>query len=135
LIEQWRALHGSPQTPGKTDLVHGYPHRVWRDASGRDVIEEYSITGLGHGTPLDTRGSRHGEQAAPFMLEAGISSTYLIARFWSVVPDQADYSRSSASTAPRRAEPRPKPAEATWSRQAGVQETIENALRSAGLMK
>ena len=28
LIEQWRALHGSPQAPAKTDLVQGYPHRV-----------------------------------------------------------------------------------------------------------
>ena len=135
LIEQWRALHGAPQTPDKTDLVHGYPHRVWRDPSGRDVIEEYSITGLGHGTPLDTRGSRHGEQAAPFMLEAGISSTRLIGRFWSLVPDQADDSRSSASAVPGHAEPRPEPAEAMWSRRAGVQKTIEDALRSAGLLK
>jgi len=135
LIEQWRALHGAPQTPDKTDLVHGYPHRVWRDPSGRDVIEEYSITGLGHGTPLDTRGSRHGEQAAPFMLEAGISSTRLIGRFWSLVPDQADDSRSSASAVPGHAEPRREPAEAAWSRRAGVQKTIEDALRSAGLLK
>ena len=135
LIEQWRALHGAPQTPDKTDLVHGYPHRVWRDPSGRDVIEEYSITGLGHGTPLDTRGSRHGEQAAPFMLEAGISSTRLIGRFWSLVPDQADDSHSSASAVPGHAEPRREPAEAAWSRRAGVQKTIEDALRSAGLLK
>lgn len=136
LIEQWRALHGAPRMPGKTDLVHGYPHRVWRDPSGRDVIEEYSITGLGHGTPLDTRGSRHGELAAPSMLEAGISSTHLIGRFWNIVPDHADDSHSSASAAPPRPEPRPKPA-AAWSRQAqaGVQKTIEDALRSAGLMK
>jgi poly(hydroxyalkanoate) depolymerase family esterase len=135
LIEQWRALHGSPQMPGKTDLVHGYPHRVWSDPSGRDVIEEYSITGLGHGTPLDTGGSRHGERAGPYMLEAGISSTHLIGRFWSIVPDQADDCRSSASATPRAVEPRPEPAEAAWSRQAGVQKTIEDALRSAGLMK
>ena len=56
------------------------------------------------------------------MLEAGISSTHLIGRFWSIVPDQAEGSRSRASAPPRRAEPRPKPAEATWSRQAGSPE-------------
>ena len=136
LIEQWRALHGAPQTPGKTALVHGYPHRVWSDPSGRDVIEEYRITGLGHGTPLDTRGSRHGEQAAPFMLDAGISSTHLIGRFWNIVPDQADYGRSIApADAGGAAKLCQQPGQAAWSRDTGVQKTIEEALRNAGLMK
>jgi len=130
LIEQWRSLHGAPQAPAKTDLVHGYPHRVWRDSTGRDVIEEYSITGLGHGTPLDTH-SRHGERAAPFMLEAGISSTRLIGRFWGIVPEQADDSRSS-----RIIEVPPAARISRGMVQPGsVQKTIEDALRSAGLMK
>ena len=137
LVEQWRALHGAPQAPATTDLMRGYPHRIWRDSKGRDVIEEYSITGLAHGTPLDTRGSRHGEQTAPFMLEAGISSTHLIARFWSIVPDRADDSRPIASAAPGgAAELRPQRGQVeAWSSQAGVQKTIEDALRSAGLMR
>lgn len=137
LIEQWRALHGAPRSPGKTDLVHGHQHRLWRNASGRDVIEDYSITGLGHGTPLDTRGSCHGEQAAPFMLEAGISSTSLIARFWGIVPDRADEPDFFAPAPPIPAaslRPESAPA-AAWHGQAGVQKTIEDALRSAGLMK
>ena len=136
LIEQWRGLHGAAERPVRTDLVHGYPHRVWGDATGRAVIEEYSITGLGHGTPLDTRGSRHGEQAAPFMLEAGISSTRLIGRFWSIVPDQEGESRSFDPVSARvGAEPRPQPRETdAWSSPAAVQKTIEEALRSAGLM-
>ena len=136
LVEQWRALHGASEVPGETDLVHGYPHRVWRDRNGRDVIEEYSITGLGHGTPLDTNGSGHGEQAAPFMLEAGISSTRLIGRFWSIVPDESDASRFIAPSAVRGAAPlRPQPEQAAWSSRGGVQRTIEDALRNAGLMK
>ncbi len=136
LVEQWRALHGAPPAPDKTELVNGYPHRVWRDSKGRDVIEEYSITGLGHGTPLDTRGSRHGEQAAPFMLDAGISSTDRIGRFWGIVPDRADDSTGVDPAVPAgRAEPRPQPKVATWSSQTGVQKTIEDALRSAGLTR
>ena len=99
-------------------------------------IEEYRITGLGHGTPLDTRGSRHGEQAAPFMLDAGISSTHLIGRFWNIVPDQADYGRSIApADAGGAAKLCQQPGQAAWSCGTGVQKTIEDALRNAGLMK
>ncbi|HUG45376.1 MAG TPA: PHB depolymerase family esterase [Sphingomicrobium sp.] len=141
LVEQWRALHDTPEAPGKTELVHGYPHRVWRDPSGRDVVEEYSITGLAHGTPLDTRGSLHGEKAAPFMLEAGISSTRLIGRFWGIAPDQ-DLPSIAPARPDKAAEQRPQPAQpaqaaqaSAWSGQAGIGKTIEDALRSAGLMK
>lgn len=57
-------------------------NRVWRNNEGRDCIETYAITGMGHGTPLDTlRGDRYGAIGA-HMLEAGISSTFHIARFW-----------------------------------------------------
>jgi poly(hydroxyalkanoate) depolymerase family esterase len=138
LVDQWRALHGAPETPCKVDLVHGYPHRVWRDSSGREVIEEYSITGLAHGTPLDTRGSRHGEKAAPFMLEAGISSTRLIGRFWGIVPAQGqDRPSIGPAESDGAAEWRPQAADAqAWSSsKAGISKTIEDALRSAGLMK
>ena len=137
LVEQWRLLHGAPKAPGKTDLVHGYPHSVWRDATGREVIEEYSITGLGHGTPLDTHGSCHGENAGPFMLEAGISSTHLIGRFWGIVSEQADEPRLIVpAVQPHPTELRPWPTKAAaWSSRAGIAETIEHALRGAGLMK
>ena len=137
LVEQWRTVHGAPETPQETDLVQGYPHRVWRNPEGRPVVEEYSIKGLGHGAPLDTRGSRHGEQAAPFMIEAGISSTRHIARFWGIVPDQADDRSAHVQEAQRgKPESRAKPTEAMqWSSQPSVQRTIEDALRNAGLMK
>lgn len=137
LVEQWRELHGASKTPSKVDVVRGYPHRVWRDFKGREVIEEYSITGLGHGTPLDTGGNHHGENAAPFMLEAGISSTRLIGRFWGIVPDQAFNDRSAAlAKLPGAAERPPQAAEpAMRSSHARIGRTIEDALRTAGLMK
>ena len=136
LIEQWRRLHGAPQAPDKTELVRGYPRHVWCDSNERDVIEEYSITGLGHGTPLDTRGSRHGEQSAPFMLEAGISSTERTGRFWGIVPDRVDDSAVIALAAPAaRAELRPQLKAVGLPSEMGIEQTIENALRSAGLMK
>ena len=137
LVEQWRALHGAPETPSRADLVRGHPRRVWRNSKGREVIEEYSITGLSHGTPLDTRGSSHGEIAAPFMLEAGISSTRLIGQFWGIVPDVADDQRLIAvAHPPEAAQGRTQATErAHWAGHAGIGKTIEDALRSAGLMK
>jgi len=137
LVEQWRSLHGASKKPARSDLVDGHPHRVWVDSRGREVIEEYSIAGLGHGTPLDTRSTRHGEQAAPFMLEAGISSTRLIARFWSIVPDQAGDCRPAAPKA--RPRQRKVTAEAprgtAWPGTEAIGQTIEQALRGAGLMR
>lgn len=135
LIDQWRSLHGAPAEPATADLMHGYPHKVWRDTSGRAVIEQYSITGMGHGTPLDTAHSGHRERAAPFMLEAGISSTYLIAQFWGIVSEEAQH-----VTAQMADSPAPKPhlesrAAPAWSRNGGIGRTIEDALRTAGLMK
>src|SRR6476469_9299748 len=75
LVDQWRALHGLAEAPARSDKVEGYPHRVWDDAKGRALVEEYVITGAGHGTPLSTADANNGEIAGPYMLESGISST------------------------------------------------------------
>lgn len=135
LVEQWRDLHGAAKVPGKVEEVSGYPRRVWSNSNGREVIEEYSIIGLAHGTPLDTRRSVHGEKTAPFMLEAGISSTQLIGRFWGIVPDQEPGDPATA-TDRLPAAPELPPRQANLRRSdSAVGKTIENALRSAGLMK
>jgi poly(hydroxyalkanoate) depolymerase family esterase len=134
LVEQWRGLHEVPETPSKIESVNGNSHRVWRDGAGRDVIEEYLISGLGHGTPLDTHTSDHGEKAAPFMLEAGISSTRLIADFWGIVPIQAhDGIRTASAPSWQAVEQRTRTPE--FKGELGIRQTIEGALRSAGLMK
>jgi poly(hydroxyalkanoate) depolymerase family esterase len=139
LVGQWRALHNASQEP-KSGTVRGYPHRVWRNPQGKDVIEEYIITGMGHGTPLDTRDRGHREKAAPFMLEAGISSTRLIGRFWGIASEEVRPSLTPmADTAPKLPPPHqesaPEAPEAPWSRAGGIGNVIEDALRSAGLMK
>ena len=90
-----------------------------------------------------------GGAAGAFMLDVGISSSHAIARFWGITDDApkvraadaeprpASSERLPARTAtavppPRRMEVigRKRPAPAT-----GVQGIIEDALRSAGLMK
>lgn len=137
LIAQWRPLHGAPAQPSEIDAINGHPHRVWRDASGRAVIEEYSITNFGHGTPLDIAGSGHGEAAAPFMLDANISSTLLIAGFWGIAAEQPKARTRPAAEAHSIPSETPlNQAKAVlFPQQAGIQRTIEDALRSAGLLK
>ena len=140
LVDQWRDLHGSPKMPCRTDEVEGNPHRVWCDAKGREVIEELIIDGMAHGAPLSTLRPGSGEVAGPYMLEAGISSTRHICRFWGLLDEvaqqssarktveQHDFKRSSKSNLPDPPTPR-QPGSPN-----GVRETIENALRAAGLL-
>lgn len=87
IVEQWRAIHGLEHIPSAVEEDDGYLRRVWRDANGRDVMEEYRIAGLGHGMPLSTSCSDACGTAGPSMLEAGISSTRRIANFWGLSAD------------------------------------------------
>ena len=57
---------------------------VWIDTAGREVIEQYLVNGMAHGTPLSTLGRDSREVAGPHLPEAGISSTLQIANFWRV---------------------------------------------------
>jgi len=64
-------------------LVDGHPRQIWWNADGETMVESYVITDMAHGTPLgiadDDR--RYGAQGA-FLIEAGISSSYHIAKFF-----------------------------------------------------
>jgi poly(hydroxyalkanoate) depolymerase family esterase len=71
IIGQWLNVHGLVQSPSRTSNVDGNARRVWLDADGREVIEEYLIAGMGHGTPLSTRGADGIGASGPFMLEKG----------------------------------------------------------------
>jgi poly(hydroxyalkanoate) depolymerase family esterase len=119
ILEQWRGLHGVGSKPARCETVDGFPHEVWCNREGRAVIERYDITGMGHGTPLDS--AEPGETAGPFMLDVGISSTRRIAQFWGLAP-----------AVPRA---RRKPAAQAAEPAGGIKQTIESALRQAGLMR
>jgi poly(3-hydroxybutyrate) depolymerase len=146
IVEQWRALHGVAGQPTAIEDVDGHARRVWHDGNGREVIEEYRISGLGHGAPLRTSGSAACGTAGPYMLEAGISSTRHIAGFWGLMPTQEEVRTKPASAAELRAPPTPamsavpaiKRGRAQSRRQpvmGDVGRVIEDALRAAGLMR
>lgn len=86
IIAQWQALHGIEKAMPERVTIGASKRRTWRDLSGRTAVEAYEIIGMGHGTPLDTGAPEGCGKAAPYMLEAGISSTRHIARFWGLSP-------------------------------------------------
>ena len=127
IVRQWRDVHGLPAAPTRTETADGYPRRIWEDGAGNVLVEEYVVTGMAHGTPL-MPGREDGQsgQAGPHMLDVGLSSTDRIAAFFGIAPEPA---ARSARTAEARMSAEPaKPAN-------DVQNVIEDALRSAGLMR
>jgi hypothetical protein len=83
IVRQWIDVHGLDREPALEEIVDGYPRRAWRNRTGDDVIESYTIPGMAHGAPLATGSAE--EQcgiAGAFLLDVGISSSYHIARFW-----------------------------------------------------
>jgi poly(hydroxyalkanoate) depolymerase family esterase len=125
LIKQWANVNGVLEAPF-ADRIDGAIHQVWRGSASNDIVlESYFIPGLGHGTPLDTVADELDQSVgfpAPHMLEAGISSTWRMARSWGLLTQPAQ---------PRR-QPQPGPARET-AQATGVAGVIEGVLRAAGL--
>jgi poly(hydroxyalkanoate) depolymerase family esterase len=81
-VRQWQKIHGVEGAPTRVEDVDGFPRKVWADASGREVIEEFIIGGMGHGAPISAEGKEGLGEEGDYMLEVGISSTRHIAKFW-----------------------------------------------------
>jgi poly(hydroxyalkanoate) depolymerase family esterase len=151
ILDQWRQVQGIAEGASTSSVVSGFCRRVWQDSNGWDAIEEFIIPDMGHGVPLDASAPHGREVASSFMLDVGISSTETIARFWGLTDSGAP--RWPQQVVEHR--PAPEPVLLMDGRQApfargaaedegcpgprvassGVQKIIEDALRSAGLMK
>jgi len=119
ILGQWRVVHDLDENPSRTELVNNFPRRVWCDTKEHAVIEMYSITGMGHGTPLATVGDDACGASGPHMLEANICSTRRIAAFWGLT-DSVHASQA------------PQAGGHSWA--GGLQRAITDALRAAGLL-
>jgi poly(hydroxyalkanoate) depolymerase family esterase len=160
IVKQWTDVHGLGAAPSLETQVDGHRRRVWRDAAGETVLEAYTIAGMAHGVPIDAGA---GGRAAPFFLDAGISSTDRIAEFWGLSaerPERAadevnghrkphgqgraaggvviDQHGNVLADAPNHAASEPPHkgnGGGTWRRQLDPGASITKALRAAGLMK
>ncbi|MGV9246606.1 extracellular catalytic domain type 1 short-chain-length polyhydroxyalkanoate depolymerase [Streptomyces sp. NPDC003710] len=83
LMRQWTDVHGADQTADASDTVAGYPHQVFRDPAGNPVVETYSLTGMGHGQPVDP-GSGTGQcgAAGAYFLDVNLCAAYRLGRSW-----------------------------------------------------
>jgi poly(hydroxyalkanoate) depolymerase family esterase len=126
IVLQWTHLHGLGPKPDRSDRVEGYPRRSWLGAKGEPLVEQYEITGMDHGIPLDGSGEDALGEAGAHMLDVGLSSTARIAEFFGIAPETARRAQA-ARTKPETPTPLPRPS--------GPQQVIEDALRKAGLMR
>jgi feruloyl esterase len=144
IVKQWANVHGIDPANGRADTVDGYPHAVWRNATGESVIENYTITGMAHGTPLATAKAAADSDAAvgvtgPFMLEAGISSLQRIAEFFGLTHTARATAAAPKSAARKQSETASpsssSPSSSPSPRGLDISAVIAKALRAAGLMK
>jgi poly(hydroxyalkanoate) depolymerase family esterase len=138
IVVQWTQLHGVGPQPDRSDRVEGYPRRAWLGAKGEPLVEQYEITGMAHGIPLDGRGEDSLGEAGAHMLDVGLSSTARIAAFFGIAPQMAEHADSGrpASAAGRATPAGPKALpQLTLPQASGARQVIEDALRKAGLMR
>ena len=95
LVKQWTNANGIDQTADANDMVESFPHAEYKDASGKTLVETYTITGQSHGTevapskpidPAQANGPKCGT-AGSYILSTGICSTYWAGKFFGL--DQA----------------------------------------------
>ncbi|RST86031.1 PHB depolymerase family esterase [Aquibium carbonis] len=148
IAAQWRGAHGLDEASSHFRTSGVVTTQVWHDPAGDAVLEMNMVAGMGHGTPLASGLGAPG----PYMLDVGVSSTREIARFWGIA-DAADERISTPSdsravvlhggpsdardhpNAARPEAPADGAAAASGAAVSGIQKTIEDALRAAGLMR
>jgi poly(hydroxyalkanoate) depolymerase family esterase len=138
ILDQWRGLHGVDETPSSAIRAPTHIRKAWSTADGTEVITQYLVTGMGHGTPIATDGQPGSGVAAPFMLDVGLSSTRELAGIWKLdAPgwkERHAYRPNFTLVTPNEAKHHPSAASGGAGRN-GIRETIENALRAAGLLR
>lgn len=82
IVKQWTNVAGADQSADTNDTVAGYPHAVYRDAAGNAVVETFTITGMGHGQPVDPDGSPPCGVNAPYFLDVNICAAAHIAAWF-----------------------------------------------------
>ena len=84
--EQWTAVHGLSVAAGEAERVRGAEHVVWRDGSGRPVVESWLVDGLGHAAPVDPgTGPEQGGAVGEYLDDTNLFATLHLARFFGLM--------------------------------------------------
>ncbi len=162
-LAQWTDVLDLDTEAFTTETFGPHGRRVWRDEVGVARLQLWHIEGMGHGTPVGPRAAepaRRLGQAGPFMLDAGLASTWHIAADWGLLdegfvaapaverareaggveaktpqpaPSQSTGAEWLKGVRAARSNRRPQP-EADQPAETGITAIIHSALRRAGLM-
>lgn len=139
IADQWAAAGRLERDPAPRPAPAGVTRSVWRAPGGDGQIELNLVAGMRHGVPLATAGPDGLGRAGPFMLEAGVSSTLEIARFWGLLGPDARAAAGEGSGAADR----PRPSRGLGAKVMGLvsphvpaeaADAVARALRLAGLL-
>ena len=142
IVQQWLDVHGLPLTPMSRNKIDGHDHAIWWNGDGETIVESYDIASMAHGAPLGTGESNEFfGMAGPYLIDAGISSSYHIARFFGLT-DKVHRARPAEQLFPSLNVPAGSQAKSESQEgfsgrfsKIDVNEIITKALTSAGLMR
>lgn len=135
ILSQWLGVHGLNARPSRTEHIGDVPHRLWCGTDGQVLVEDHIVPGMAHGAPLKTAEPGGYGAPAPFMLEAGISSTLRIAASWGIATPETARAAQPATRLSSRVEPLRARRFEPNSGATGIGKIIEDALRATGLMR
>ena len=133
LARQWCDVHGVTRAVAVAGANSHHTHVAWPRPDGSTGVELHRIAGLGHGTPIAAQGEDGCGACAPWILEAELSSSQVIARSWGLLPDRVSTDACKSASGTMRSDG--AATETSRAASADVGETIARALRGAGLMR
>jgi len=130
VVKQWLNVHRLSEPPMAKTMMDGYPREVWWNADGETIVESYTVTGMAHGTPLGRGENDHAYGSeGPFLIEAGISSSYHIAKFFGLT------GMMQPVTEPVNGHQAPPPSETARSRAVDIATAVRRMLTGVGPTK
>jgi hypothetical protein len=82
-VDQWSNVLGIDETPEVNETFRTATHKVFRDASGRSMIETYLISGMGHALTVDPgTAADQGGATGAFSEDHNIYSSFYAAQFF-----------------------------------------------------
>jgi poly(hydroxyalkanoate) depolymerase family esterase len=147
IVNQWLDVHGLPSAPMSFTKDAGRDHAIWWNADGETMVELYNIAHMPHGASIGVgEDDEYFGAVGPFLIDAGISSTYNIASFFGLT-DKIHQSRTAADNTSTSTPQVLQPGRASGASGGGksykpmpagkinVGEVITRALTAAGLIK
>jgi poly(3-hydroxybutyrate) depolymerase len=143
LSKQWLDVH---DVKAKAGQASG-PRTDWRNAAGKIVVSRYVVEGMAHGAPINSRGIDACGSAAPYVIDAGVSSSLIMAREWGLANATLDEEglapeklqviplHKVSLSAPVQEPARSGAEQRNNQRNTFIQNTIQAALKSAGLIR